>query len=416
MSTAAAPSASAWAPLRHPAFRLVWLSFFGVQVMNWSETVGAVEVIASQSDSPALLALVQTASTLPAVVLALPAGAAADLIDRRKLIIGLTLAMTASMALLAALVAADAAPPLVVLALTLALGCAVAVAIPSFASMVPDLVPPSDLAGAVTLNGISINLARAIGPALAGLVIAVAGASVLFVVLAVVLTAIAGVLAAQPRAASGAPPARGEGVVAAIRAGLRFARRSPELRSVLARSGAFVVPASALWAMMPVVAVQRLGLDPAAFGGILAALGTGAVLGAQLLPRLRARVSLDVLIAAGSTVSAINLVLLGALSSTVLVVASLVVAGAAWIAVLSSLQTSAQLAAPTWVRGRALSVNQLVFSAGMAGGSALWGVVAEVAGVTQALVLAAALLLLTLLAVLRWPLAAVGRSEAAVDY
>jgi predicted MFS family arabinose efflux permease len=398
---------SAWAPLRHPDFRLVWLAFFGVQLINWSETVGAVAVISAQSDSAVLLALVQTASTLPAVLLALPAGAAADLVDRRLLIIALTLSMAGSMVVLAVLVALEAATPGVVLALTLALGCAVAAAIPSFASMIPDLVPASDLPGAVTLNGISINLARATGPAVAGLIIAVAGASVLFVVLAVVLTAIAGVLFARPRAAVAAPPAQGEGLVRAMRAGASFARRSRELRVVLARGGLFVLAASALWALMPVVAVQRLGLAPAAFGGILAALGTGAVAGAQLLPRLRARLSLDALLAGGSVVSAVNLLLLGVLDSVVLVVVSLVVAGAAWIAVLSSLQTAAQLAAPAWVRGRALSVFQLVFSGGMAAGSAMWGLVAQVAGITEALVCAAALLLLTLLAVARWPLSAV---------
>jgi predicted MFS family arabinose efflux permease len=354
-----------------------------------------------------LLALVQTAATLPAVLLALPAGAAADLLDRRLLIIALTLSMAGSMVVLAALVGVGAATPAVVLALTLALGCAVAAAIPAFASMVPDLVPASDLPGAVTLNGISINLARATGPAVAGLVLAVAGASVLFVVLAVVLAVIAGLLFARPRPASHAPPAQGEGLLTAMRAGASFARRSRALRVVLARGGLFVIAASALWALMPVVAVHRLGLAPAAFGGILAAVGTGAVAGAQLLPRLRARLGLDALLARGTAVSAVNLLLLGVLDSVVLVAVSLVVAGAAWIAVLSSLQTAAQLAAPTWVRGRALSVFQLVFSGGMAGGSAVWGLVAQAAGITEALVCAAALLLLTMLAVARWPLSVV---------
>lgn len=390
----------------------MWLAFLGMQLMNWSETVGAVDVIASQSDSAGLLALVQTASTLPAVFLALPAGAAADMIDRRLLIVGLTLSMAASMGLLAVLVAANSATPAVVLLLTLAMGCAVAVAIPSFASLIPDLVPSADLAGAVTLNGISINLARALGPALAGGILAVAGATELFAFLAAVLAGLALLVLAQPRPA--APPARGDGMVAAMRAGLGFARRSTDLRAVLMRGAAFVVPASALWAMLPAVAVQRLELDPAAFGGILAALGAGAVTGAQLLPRLRARLGLDLLVVAGSIVGAVNLVLLGVLDSPAFVVASLVVAGAGWIAVLSSLHTAAQLAAPAWVRGRALSVNQLVFSGGMAAGSALWGLVAEWAGVQTALLCAAGLLLVTLVAAARWPLASLAATGASV--
>jgi predicted MFS family arabinose efflux permease len=189
-----------------------------------------------------------------------------------------------------------------------------------------------------------------------------------------------------------------------MRAGVRFARSSDDLRAVLARGFAFVVPASALWAMLPAVAVHRLELEPAAFGGILAALGSGAVLGAQMLPWLRARLGLDRLVSLGTAYGAVNLVLLSVIDSTALAVVSLVVAGAAWIAVLSSLNTAAQLAAPAWVRGRALSINQLVFAAGMAAGSAAWGMIAEAAGLATALVAAGAVLLASLGAERRWSL------------
>lgn len=394
---------AAWAPLRHPGFRLVWLTFLGVQLANWSETVGAVAVIAEQSASPALLALVQTASTVPAVVLALPGGAVADLIDRRLLLIALVGSMSASMTVLAALVAADSAPPAVVLALTLAMGAGIAVSVPSFASLVPELVPRADLAAAVTLNGISINLARALGPAIAGLMLALVSATALFALLAAALAAMALLLLAAPRDTARRP--RGERFGQAMRAGVRYARSSPQLQAVLGRGFAFVVPASALWALLPAVAVRQLGLDAAAFGGILAALGAGAVLGAQLLPWLRARLGLDVLVRCGTVYGVVNLVVLAAVESTALALATLVVAGAAWIAVLSSLNTAAQLAAPGWVRGRALSINQLVFAGGMAGGSAAWGLVAETAGLREALVAAAAVLTASLLAGRRWPLA-----------
>ena len=408
--TAGAPAArvgrgAAWTPLRHRAFRLVWLTFLGVQIANWSETVGAVAVIAGQSGSAVLLALVQTASTIPAVVLALPAGAVADLVDRRLLLIGLVGAMSASMALLATLVAAGAATPSVVLLLTLAMGAAIAAAVPAFASLTPDLVPAADLAPAVALSGISINLARAVGPALAGLALALLSATALFAALAVALAAMALLLVAAPRPARvRAPSAERERLGPAMRAGVRYARSSAALRSVLARGFAFVVPASAMWALLPAVAVHQLGLEPAAFGGILAALGGGAVLGAQLLPWLRARLGLGGLVACGSAYGAVNLVLLGTVHSTVAAVASLVLAGAAWMAVLSSLNTAAQLAAPAWVRGRVLSINQLVFAAGMAGGSALWGVLAEAIGLEAALLAAAGVLGLSLLAALRWSL------------
>ena len=405
MISAPAARAAAWAPLRHPAFRLVWLTFLCVQLANWSETVGAVAVIAAQSGSAALLALVQTASTLPAVVVALPAGAAADLVDRRKLLVALVASMCASMVVLAAAVEVDSASPAVVLALTFAMGCAIAVAIPAFASLIPDLVPRDDLAAAVTLNGISINLARALGPALAGIVLALTTAAALFGSIAGALGAMALLLLTTPRAAGTPPDQSGEGWTAAMRTGVRFATSSTDLRAVLARGFAFVVPASALWAVLPAVAVHRLDLEPAAFGGVLAALGAGAVLGAQLLPALRARLGLDRLVSLGTAYGAANLVLLSVVESTAIAVASLVIAGAAWIAVLSSLNTAAQLAAPAWVRGRALSINQLVFAAGMAAGSAAWGVIAEAAGLEAALIAAGGVLVASLAAARRWPLA-----------
>ena len=411
MRAPAATKTAAWAPLRHPAFRVAWLTFLGVQLVNWSETVGAVEVIASQSESVALLALVQTAAMLPGLVLALPAGVAADVIDRRRLLVAIVVGMAAAMALLALLVDVGAATPAVVLLLTLAIGAGVALSFPAFTALIPDLVPRRDLAAGVTLVGISINLARALGPAIAGLALAVVGASTLFAGLAVALTAMAVLLLTSPRPAT-PPPARGVAFGQAMREGLGFARMARPFRNVITRAGAFVLPGSALWAVLPAVAVQRLGLDAAAFGGILAALGVGAVAGAQLLPWLRARMSLDLLLRCGTVYGAINLVLLAVLTSTPLIVASLVVAGAAWIAVLSSLNTSAQLAAPAWVRGRALSINQLVLSGGMAAGSAVWGLVAETAGLRAALIAAAAVLTASLLGAARWP---IGVSSAGDD-
>ena len=409
-ATRASNPTAAWAPLRHRAFRVAWLTFLGVQLVNWSQTVGAVDVIAEQSSSVALLALVQTAAMLPGLVLALPAGVAADLIDRRRLLIAIVVSMALSMALLAALVAVDAATPAVVLLLTLALGAGVALSFPAFTALIPDLVPARDLAAGVTLVGISINLARAIGPALAGLALALTGASTLFALLTAALTAMALLLVTSPRPTH-APPARGQAWRAAMREGVRFARTDRPLRNVLSRAALFVVPGSALWAVLPAVAVQRLGLDAAGFGGILAALGVGAVAGAQLLPWLRARLSLDLLLRLGTAYGAAELALLSVLESTPVIVVSLVVAGAAWIAVLSSLNTSAQLAAPAWVRGRALSINQLVLSGGLALGSALWGLVAEAAGLREALLAAAVVLAASLLAAARWPVGASAQDD-----
>lgn len=409
-STARRPP-SAWAPLRHRAFRLVWVVFLTVQLMNWAQTVGAVDVIAEQSSSPTLLALVQSASTAPAVVFALVAGAAADMVDRRRLLVLLVAAMTVVMAALAVLVAVDAATPLVVLLLTLALGSAIAMAIPAFSSFIPDLVPREDLAGAVTLNGISINLARAVGPALAGGVVALAGADVLFAAQTAVFAALI-LLLATIRPARERPPARGERLLGAMRAGLAFARTSTEFRAVLGRAGSFVVPASAMWALLPVVAIERLDVGSGGFGVLLGALGAGAVAGAQILPRLRLRLGLDRLTIVGSAYTAFNLALLTIVGSEVVAAVAMFLAGAAWIAVLSSLHTAAQLAAPDRVRGRALALNQTVFAGGMAAGSVAWGVIAEVWGLNESLLAAAATLVVTAALSRRWTLPPVPGAEA----
>ncbi|MDO8212503.1 MFS transporter [Conexibacter sp. CPCC 206217] len=411
---------AAWSPLRHRAFRIVWLTFLAVQIANWAETVGAVEVISEQSSSTLLLALVQTASTLPAVLFALPAGVAADMVDRRRLVIVLIALTAFAMAVLSGLVAGDMASPAVVLGLTFAMGATIAIAIPTFAALIQDLVPRADIANAVALNGISINLARVVGPALAGGILALVGAGVLFALLAAALSAMAITLLTAPRSTT-PPPGKGERIGDALKVGLRFARSSRELQVCLVRGFLFVLPASAMWAVLPAVAVDSLHLDAAAFGGILGALGVGAVLGAQVLPHVRARFGLEPLILCGSVYAAVNLLVLGLVHVTAIVVVSLVLTGVAWMAVVSSLQTAAQLAARTRVRGRALSIYQLVFQGGMSGGSAIWGVVAQMAGLRPALLVAACGLLATLLARHRWPLAhaaeviTVGRAAPAGD-
>jgi MFS family permease len=411
MSVSAQTGTSAWAPLRHPAFRVVWLTFLGIQLVQWSETVGAVEVIAAQSDSALLLALVQTATMAPGIVLSLPAGAAADLVDRRRVLFAIVAAMTATMTLLAVLVWLDAAPPVVVLLVTLAVGAAFAIAFPAVSALIPDVVPRRQLAAGVTLVSISINLARAVGPAAAGLLLALASAEILFAILAAGLAGMTAMLVATG-GTGGAPPAARRKVGPAIVEGLRYVRRAPDLQAVLTRAGGFMVPGSALWAVLPAVTVQRLGLGAAAFGGILAALGVGAVAGAQLLPWLRSRLSLDALVRWASAYSALNLVLLATVDITPLLVASLVVAGAAWLTILSSLNTAAQLVAPAWVRGRAMSVNQLVFSASIAAGSALWGVVAELTGLRAALLIAAGMVAASLALAVRFRLAEYDRQPA----
>ena len=380
----------AWAPLRVPLFRGIWSVFLATQTVLWMQTVGAVAVIASLGGSAAQLALVQTAISLPAFLLALLAGALADIVDRRRLLLAMLGAALAVVAALVALTAGDAITIAGVLALTCALGAALAMTVPSFQATVPDVVPRELLVGAVALNGVAINLARAIGPALGGAIVALASATALFGLEAAVVVVALLTLAALRSLPAGARER--EQLGAAFRVGAGFALRHRPLVAVLLRAAAFVLPASALWALLPVVAGAQLDLGASGYGLLLGCLGAGAVLGATLLPRLRAKLGLDRLVAGGSLVTALVLVLLAVLHSAPVAAAALLVCGGAWIAVLSSLNAAAQFVAPAWARARALGAYQTVFQGGLAGGSAVWGLLTDAASLETALLVAAGLL------------------------
>ena len=398
----------AWLPLREPRFRAVWSALLGSQMVIWMHTVGAVTVIASLSGSATLIALVQTAVSLPAVLLALLAGAAADIIDRRRLVLMVQIWMVAAVAALAVLTLAEVVTPAGVLALTFALGAGMATTILAFQAMTGDVMERSKIAPAVALNSVAINLARAAGPALAGVLVAALGAGGLFAIEAGVLLVIMGVIF---RLRLPARSAVTEDLASAMRSGMRYVRYSSTLRAVLARAALYSICASALWALLPVVAFHGLDLGSRGFGLLLGCVGGGALLGAVVMPRVRARVPLDAIVAVGTVVVAAGLLVLAFVDSTVVVAAALLPTGAAWLAVLSSLNTSAQLVAADWVRGRALATFQLVFQGGLALGSLTWGVVAGTSGVRTALAIAAGGLLLGIAAGMRWPLAVAERPD-----
>src|SRR5215207_5529202 len=251
---AAPADESALAPLRRPGFRAAWSALAGSQLVIWMNTVGAVTVIAALSDSPTLIALVQTANSLPAVLLALVMGSMADIVDRRRFAVASQSWMLVSVAALAALTLTDAITPELALALTFALGAGMATTFVIYQALTQDFVPRSELMAAVALNGVAINLARAIGPALAGLIIAALSAGALFAVEAGLLVVIVGLVTLRVRP-PGPVRASGERFAPAVRAGMRFVRFSPSVRTVLLRGAAFSVSASALWALLPVVAL-----------------------------------------------------------------------------------------------------------------------------------------------------------------
>jgi MFS family permease len=412
LSTGHAPQAeeSALAPLRRPGFRAAWTALAGSQIVVWMNTVGAVTVIAALSDSPTLIALVQTANSVPAVLLALLMGSLADIVDRRRFAIGSQTWMLLSAATLAVLTLSDVITPGLALAATFALGAGMATTFVIYQALTQDFVPRTELLAAVALNGVAINLARAVGPALAGLIIAVLSAGALFAVEAGMLTLIVGLVVLRVRP-PGPARASSERLAPAVRAGLRFVRFSPPVRTVLLRGAAFSLSASALWALLPVAALGRLGLSESSFGLLMGCVGAGAILAATSLPRLRRRFAFDRLIALGSIGLAGGLVALAYVPWAELVAVLLVFTGGCWLTVLSSLNTSAQRVAPRWVRARTLATFQLVMQGGLAVGSLVWGLVTAAADVETALTIAAAGLVAGVVLARRWPLGDTERSD-----
>jgi len=354
-----------------------------------------VVVVTLASGSATLVALIQTAISVPGLVLAMFAGAVADVVNRRRMLVAASLAMAVAMMALAGLTVADVATPAIVLVLTAALGAGLAMFMPAFTATVPDLVPRPLLAPAMTITNVSVNLARAAGPAMAGGVIAIAGAGGLFWVLAGVLIAVVGTLAVfGPPAAA---PEHPERIAEAVRAGARYAWFSAPLRAVILRTALFVLFGSAMWALLPLVAVRRLDMPASGFGILLGCLGAGAVCIAAVLPRMEARLGLDAIVGAGSVVVAAAIAALTVVTSPVAAGLVLFVAGAAWISALTGVITSTQVVVPAWVRGRALAAWVLAYQGGFAVGGILWGFFAD-ASLRVALLVAAAALVASVLA------------------
>jgi MFS family permease len=393
---------SAWAPLRNATFRALWFAVLGSQIGTWMQTVGAQWLLVDQPNAATLVSLVQTAAMLPVLLLALPAGVLADTFDRRRMLIAVQLFQAAVGVVLAVLTAVGEMPPALLLLLTFTLGCGAAMTAPTYQAVIPELVPRHDLPAASALGAIGMNLARSVGPALAGILVARAGAAAVFALNAATFVVFAVVLYAWKRDA-GEPPIA-EPFVAALRAGGRYVRHSPIMRRMLLRMGLFVVPGVCLWALLPLVASARLGTGASGYGLLLAALGVGAVGGAPLMPRLRARFSDNQLLLVSHLVYAGALVVLALVRVPWVVAVAMVPAGAAWMTVLSSINANVQMFLPVWVRARGLGTYQIVFFGGQALGALMWGLVADVLGLVETFLVAAAVMLAGTVTIRRWPL------------
>jgi MFS family permease len=390
-------------PLARPVFRAIWLAALASTIGTLMHGVASALLMTSLTTSPVPVALLTTMSNLPLLLVGLPAGALADLIDRRWLVLITQVWMLGVAVLLGVLTAYNWMTPSVLLTLTFLLGLGGALSAPAWQAIMPELVPRRELATAVALNSAGFNLARATGPAIGGLLVAASGPASVFFLNAASFLGIIWVIyrwEPPPREQSAIP----EGVRGAVAAGLRFARYAPALRATLVRTFAFIFAASALWALLPVVATRQLGLGASGYGVMLASIGLGAVGGAALLPRLRARMSIDRLIIILTLAFAAGLCALALVRDVIAINVVLLVVGVGWLTINSFLNVAAQTTAPAWVQARAMGVYLLVSPGGLAGGSAVWGLVADYFGERVSLLAAAAVLAVGVATARRWPL------------
>lgn len=408
MTTTSVPAAKAhvspWRPLRHPVFRALWLATIASNLGTWLQNVGASWMMTSLTTSTTMVALVQAATSLPMFLLSLPAGALADVLDRRRILLVTQAWMALSAALLGGLTLAGRMTPGLLLLFTFLLGLGAALNQPAWQAITPELVPREDLPGAISLGSVGFNIARAAGPAIGGLLLAAAGAGVNFLLNAASFFGVMVVLyrwRRPPEVVSALPAER---FLGAMSAGLRYVRHSPEVLAVTVRGSAFVICSSSLWALLPVVARVDLEQGPAGYGLLLAALGIGAVAGAFALPRLNRKGSTDYVVIAATLVFAGATAALGSIRIFWFLCFALLLAGGAWLSLLSSLNVAIQTVVPAWVRARALSVYMLVFFGSLSLGSALWGLVGQRIGTSPALLLAAAGQIVALLATMRYHL------------
>lgn len=393
---AKAASASAWAPLAQPVFRMLWLTWLAANTCMWMNDVAAAWLMTTLTTSPALVALVQTASMLPVFLLGLPSGALADILDRRLFFVVTQFWVAAVAVVTCVLVLAQLITPALLLALTFANGIGLAMRWPVFAAIVPELVPRLQLPAALALNGIAMNASRIIGPLLAGAIIASLGSAYVFVLNAV-LSVTAGFVILRWKRERTVSALPGERFVGAIRVGWQYVRQSTRMHAVLVRIALFFLQSTAVLALLPVIARGLDGGGAGTFTLLLAAMGSGAVVAAAQLPRLRARYTRDQLVNGGSVLQAAMTVVVAFAPQAWLAVPAMFVSGMAWITVANTLTVAAQLALPDWVRARGMSIYQMALMGSAGLSAALWGKVASLASVPASLLAAAATGMLLLL-------------------
>lgn len=388
----AAPVLAAWAPLRSGPFRSLWIATMIANIGAWAQTVGAAWLLVESAGGADQVALVQTASSAPVVLFSLIGGVLADRRDRITVQLLAQSWSAAAALVLAGLVLQGAATPPAILVLTFLVGIGIALRGPAWQAAICDLVPAPQVPAAVALSSVGFNLSRVIGPFIGGIVVATLGAAPAFLVNVLASLVLIGVLLARPR--SPRPPAGDRDGWAAMRAGLRYVCASPVLRAVLVRAVAVGIPAGAILALLPVFASAAPGGDALLYGLLLGAFGAGAVAGAVLLARLRPHWPPETLLSGASLTFAGVLAALSATPSPLPAAALLALAGIGWIGMLSTLNTTVQLAAAPELRGRALAAYMTCAFGGLALGGVIWGRLAAAGGVDASFLAAGVMLAL----------------------
>ena len=383
------PTPAALAPLKSPVFRGLWLAWLAANMTMWMNDVAAAWLMTTLTTSPVMVALVQTASTLPVFLLGLPSGALADILDRRRYFAATQLWVSINAVVLAGLSLAGLLTAPLLLLLTFSNGIGLALRWPVFAAIVPQIVDRAQLPAALALNGIAMNLSRVVGPVLAGGLLAAVSPAAVFV-LNTLLAGVAFWLVLRWKSEPRTSALPGERFVGAMRVGLAFTMQSPRLKVIMLRIFLFFLQATALVALLPLLASQLHGGGAGTFTVMLSCLGFGAIVAALYFPRWRARFNRDQFVTIGTLVHAALSSLIVLVPEIWLALPAMVLVGMAWISVANSLTVSAQMAMPNWVRARGMSIYQVSLMGGSAAGSLLWGQVAEATTISGAVLAAAA--------------------------
>lgn len=378
-------------PLRHAVFRSLWIANVITALGTWMQNTGAGWLMTTLSPDALSVSLVQAATIIPVLLLALPAGALADTVDRRLFLIGTQVWTMVAAVALASLTYAGFINATGLIALTFAIGMGSAMYQPAWGATVPEVVPRQDLVQAIALNGIGFNLARALGPAVGGVLVLFGGPALAFALYGVSFLASIGALLAWRRAPQRTTLPR-EQLISAMRAGLQFTRHTPAMRAAMTRAVAYFLPSAAPWAMLPLIVREQLGLGAGSFGLLLGLMGVGGVTSGMLLPLLRGRAGRGATVFGSSLFSCAGMACVAVSTHWAMAGLGMVLFGIGWVAAASTAQAAAQLVAPPWVRARALGIYQLAFNGALAFGSLLWGWLGEEFGLRTSMGIAALLM------------------------